>query len=155
MNDQSTVIKNSRVIQSVDLSCKSLHFVIGIAQKSTSAHDLKTRKTYFLLIFYLISSHLISSHLCYHQLKTTLLYVLSSQVRQTVKKNNKQERIRNQISALSPQNNRIEIESIKLTIQLDTDTKNQTNFKKSIRKQTPNTQIIKSWVNRDAVFVVV
>jgi hypothetical protein len=76
-------------------------------------------------------------------------------VRQTVKKNNKQERIRNQISALSPQKNRIEIESIKLTIQLDTDTKNQTNFKKSIRKQTPNTQIIKSWVNRDAVFVVV
>jgi hypothetical protein len=151
MNDQSTVIKNSRVIQSVDLSCKSLHFVIGIAQKSTSAHDLKTRKTYFLDFL----SHLISSHLCYHQLKTTLLYVLSSQVRQTVKKNNKQERIRNQISALSPQNNRIEIESIKLTIQLDTDTKNQTNFKKSIRKQTPNTQIIKSWVNRDAVFVVV
>jgi hypothetical protein len=151
MNDQSTVIKNSRVIQSVDLSCKSLHFVIGIAQKSTSAHDLKTRKTYFLDFL----SHLISSHLCYHQLKTTLLYVLSSQVRQTVKKNNKQERIRNQISALSPQKNRIEIESIKLTIQLDTDTKNQTNFKKSIRKQTPNTQIIKSWVNRDAVFVVV
>ncbi|MGK3761239.1 MAG: hypothetical protein ACI8RD_013557 [Bacillariaceae sp.] len=151
MNDQSTVIKNSRVIQSVDLYCKSLHFVIGIAQKSTSAHDLKTRKTYFLDFL----SHLISSHLCYHQLKTTLLYVLSSQVRQTVKKNNKQERIRNQISALSPQNNRIEIESIKLTIQLDTDTKNQTNFKKSIRKQTPNTQIIKSWVNRDAVFVAV
>jgi hypothetical protein len=76
-------------------------------------------------------------------------------VRQTVKINNKQERIRNQISALSPQNNRIEIESIKLTIQLDTDTKNQTNLKKSIRKQTPNTQIIKSWVNRDAVFVAV
>jgi len=57
MNDQSTVIKNSRVIQSVDLSCKSLHFVIGIAQKSTSAHDLKTRKTYFLDFL----SHLISS----------------------------------------------------------------------------------------------